>query len=89
MSRRNALMKQAASRSRASLLLSAAASKKPISVVVHVTPYKNGKKRPILQLTRTTYIVKNGSKTLYGRKARFPLHLLFSAPKAIRPKYTR
>lgn len=88
MTRRNALMKQA-TRSRASLLLSAAASKKPVSVIVTVTPYKNRKGRPILQLTRTTYVVRNGGKYLYGLKARSPLHLLLSAPKAIRPKSTR
>ena len=88
MLRRNALMKQA-TRSRASLLLSAAASKKPVSVLVTITPYKNSKGRSILQLTRTTYVVRNGGKYIYGLKARSPLHLLLSAPKAIRPKYKR
>ena len=85
MTRRDALMKQA-TRSRASLLLSAAASKKPVSVVVSITPYKNSKGRAILQLTRTTYVVRDGGKYLYGLKARSPLHLLASAPRAIRPR---
>ena len=85
MTRRNALMKQA-TRSRASLLLSAAASKKPVSVLVSLTPYKNSKGRAILQLTRTTFVVRDGGRYLYGRKAYSPLHLLASAPRAIRPK---
>jgi hypothetical protein len=85
MTRRNALMKQA-TRSRASLLLSAAASKKPVPVVVSITPYKNSKGRAILQLTRTTYVVRDGGKYLYGIKARSPLHLLMGAPRAIRPR---
>jgi len=79
-------MKQA-TRSRASLLLSTAASKKPVSVLVSVTPYKNSKGRAILQLTRTTYVVRDvGGKYLYGLKARSPLHLLATAPRAIRPR---
>ena len=85
MTRRNALMKQA-TRTRASLLLSMAASKKPVSVLVSVTPYKNSKGRVILQLTRTTFVVRDGGKYLYGIKARSPLHLLATAPRAIRPR---
>ena len=85
MTRREALMKQA-TRTRASLLLSAAASKRPTSVIVSITPYKNSKGRAILQLTRTTYVVRDGGKYLYGLKARSPLHLLASAPRAIRPR---
>jgi hypothetical protein len=88
MLRRNAIMKQA-TRSRASLLMSAAASKKPVSVVVSITPYKNSKGRAILQLTRTTYVVRDGGKYIYGLKARSPLHLLMGAPRAIRPKRRR
>ena len=85
MKRRNALLAESR-RTRASLLLEMASKKKPIGVIVHMTPYKNSKGRSILQLIRTTYVVRNGSKTIYGLKAHSPLHLLAHAPRAIRPR---
>jgi hypothetical protein len=85
MTRAENLMRQA-TRSRASKLLNVAASN---GFIVTVTPFRNYKNRQIIQHTRITYLVRNGNKTYYKVKARSPKNKLFSAPKAIRPKYIR
>ena len=85
MKRANALLKHAR-RSRVASLLAEASQRRPIAVVVKMTPYKNKKGRVILELFRTTYVVRDGPRTLYGRKAASPKSLLKNAPRAIRPK---
>ena len=85
MKRGNALLKQT-KRTRASVLLGLASKRKPIAVVVRETPYTNRKGRRILELVRTTYVIRLGTKALYGRKAAAPKNRLKNAPRAIRPK---
>lgn len=85
MKRANALLKHARP-SRIASLLAEATRRRPVSVVVRATPYKNKKGRVILELVRTTYVIRNGGRTLYGRKASSPKTLLKNAPRAIRPK---
>jgi len=46
----------------------------------------NRKGRRFLELVRTTYVIRLGTKTLYGRKAAAPKNRLKNAPRAIRPK---
>lgn len=82
MKRRNALLAESR-RTRASLLLELA-SKKKVPVTVIMTPYRNSKNRVILQLVRTTYVVRNGTKYRYGPIARSPKNLLRSAPRQLR-----
>jgi hypothetical protein len=49
------------------------------------TSYANRKGRPIYQTTRVTYVVMDGPRVLYGRKAHRPRSLLHRAPYQIRP----
>jgi hypothetical protein len=85
MKRFEALLKRSRPKTRAEALLQNAGH---VAVVVRVTPYKNRKGRTILELVRTTYVIRNGRKTLYGRKAASPKSLLKKAPRPIRPKRT-
>ena len=80
-SRREALASQLASR-RTRLL---AVAKRRAPVRRTKTRFTNRKGRPIYQTTRVTYVVLNGPRVLYGRKAHRPLALLHRAPYQIRP----
>ena len=80
-SRREALAGVLASR-RTRLL---ALAKRRAPVRRNKTSYANRKGRPIYQTTRVTYVVLNGPRVLYGRKAHRPLALLRRAPYQIRP----
>jgi hypothetical protein len=64
-------------------LLNAAKRRAPVQRTR--TVYTNRKGRPIYQTTRVTYVVLNGPRVLYGRKAHRPLALLRRAPYQIRP----
>ena len=80
-SRREALASQLASR-RSRLL---AVAKRRAPVRRNKTRYANRKGRPIYQTTRVTYVVLDGPRVLYGRKAHRPRSLLRRAPYQIRP----
>lgn len=72
-----------AKRSRVAALLNVAKSD---GLIVTVTPFRNYKGRQIIQHTRVTFLVRNGKKTYYKVKARFPTNKLTGAPNAIRPR---
>jgi hypothetical protein len=56
------------------------------SIVYIPTVYKNKQGRTFFKKVRTVYVVRNGYKSLYGRKAHSPKNLLKQAPRAIRPR---
>ena len=80
-SRREALASQLASRRNRMLAL----AKRRAPVRRTKTSYANRKGRPIYQTTRITYVVMDGPRVLYGRKAHRPRSLLHRAPYHIRP----
>lgn len=56
------------------------------AIVYEPTIYKNKKGRTFFKKVTTVYVVREGYKSLYGRKAHSPKNALKQAPRAIRPK---
>jgi hypothetical protein len=72
-------------RSRASRLLNVArAAPKRRPATLYKTRFHNKKMRPIYKSIRIAYVIPVDGRTLYGRKAHGPKHLLRIAPYQIR-----
>mgnify|MGYP006280993221 FL=1 len=56
------------------------------AIVYEPTIYKNKKGRTFFKKIKTVYVVREGYKSLYGRKAYSPRNLVRKAPMAIRPR---
>lgn len=87
--RREALAGVLASRRARLLAVARQMAKRRAPASLTKTRYTNRKNRPIYESVRISYIVMDGPRVLYGRKAHGPTSILGRAPHQIRPRHRR